>query len=137
MDIAALITWVITALGGFVLLGTWVAKGGHRRDVERPSRFPPGLVFTHFVLAAIGLVLWIIYVAADKDSLTWPAFAIVAVVAILGFTMLFRWLPQVRDRGAGTTQSTAEAQFPVPVVVLHGIFAATTLVLVLVAAVKA
>lgn len=137
MDVAALATWLVTAVGGFVLLGNWIRKGGHRRDASRPSRFPPGLIFGHFLLAAVGLVLWIVYVASDSDGLTWPAFAIVAVVAVLGFTMFFRWLPQVRSRGTRGGHATAEAQFPVPVVVVHGIFAAATLVLVLLAAINA
>ena len=102
MDVAALITWLITAVGGFILLGTWIAKGGHRRDVARPSRLPPGVVFGHFLLAAAGLVLWIIYVAADSGGVGWAAFAAVAVTALLGFTMFFRWLPQVRARGTAT-----------------------------------
>jgi hypothetical protein len=136
MDVAALVTWIVTAGGGFVLLGTWIAKGGLGRDTARPSRFPSGLIFGHFLLAAVGLVLWIVYVASDSDGLAWVAFAIVAVVAVLGFTMFFRWLPQVRARG-GRDEATAEAQFPVPVVVAHGVFAAATLVLVLIAAAKA
>ena len=137
MEVAALIFWLLTAAGGFVLLGTWIAKGGHQPDVGRPSRFPPGLVFGHFLLAAAGLVLWIIYLAADSDSLTWIAFALVALAAVGGFVLLSRWLPQVRGRTAATggdTTATAEAQFPVPVVVVHGLLAATTLVLVLIAA---
>lgn len=139
MDVAALIAWLLTAAGGFVLLGTWIAKGGHRPDAARPSRFPPGLVFGHFLLAALGLVLWIVYVAADSDGLTWVAFAVVAVAALLGFALLSRWLPQVRNRTApsGDATATAEAQFPVPVVVVHGLLAATTLVLVLLAALNA
>jgi hypothetical protein len=136
MDVAALVTWLITAVGGFVLLGTWVTKGGHRVDAGQPSRFQPGLVFGHFLLAAVGLVLWIIYVASDTDGLAWPTFALVAVVAVLGFTMFFRWLPQVRDRAVTTPEPTAEAQFPVAVVAAHGLFAATTLVLVLAAAIS-
>src|SRR4051812_5314430 len=122
MEIAALVTWLIAAGGGFVLLGTWIAKGGQQRGAAGSrSRFPAGLIFGHFLLAAVGLVLWIIYVASDSDSLTWIAFAIVAVVAVLGFTMFARWLPQVRTRDA-RRELTAEAQFPVPVVVAHGVF---------------
>jgi hypothetical protein len=30
VSIAALITWIVTAGGGFVLLGTWLARGGRR-----------------------------------------------------------------------------------------------------------
>ena len=84
-------------------------------------------------------MLWIVYVAADSDGLTWVAFAVVAVAALLGFALLSRWLPQVRDRTApsGDATATAEAQFPVPVVVVHGLLGATTLVLVLLAALNA
>jgi hypothetical protein len=86
----------------------------------------------------VGLVLWIVYVAADSDGLPWVAFAVVAVVALLGFGLLLRWLPQVRDRAtaSGDATATPEARFPVPVVVVHGLLGATTLVLVLLAAIN-
>src|SRR5438270_1403620 len=132
MDIAALIAWLVTAVGGFVLLGTWVAKGGHRPTTEPRSRLSPAQVFGHFLLAAAGLVLWIIYVAADTDGLTWPAFVIVVIVALIGFSMFFRWLPQVRDRsrvGAGGVagNTTPEQQLPIPVAVAHGLAGAAPL----------
>ena len=50
MDIAALIAWVVTAGGGFVLLGTWIARGGPRQAQAGASRFPPALIFGHFAL---------------------------------------------------------------------------------------
>ena len=56
---------------------------------------------------------------------TW--FGLLLPVALLGFTMLARWIP-VRRNG------TAESRFPVGVVIGHGLFAATTLVLALLAA---
>lgn len=144
MDIAALIVWILTAGGGFVLLATWIAKGGARRGPGDGSRFPPGLIFGHFALAATGLVLWIIYVAVDKDVLAWLAFALLAVVAMLGFTMFARWIPTYRESqrravpagGPAATEAAgpAERHFPVPVVGAHGLLAATTLVLVLLTA---
>jgi hypothetical protein len=126
MAIAALITWLITAAGGFVMLGTWISQGGHRPGGT--TRLPPGLVFSHFPLAAAGLVLWIIYLIAGGDALAWVAFVLLLPVALLGFTMFGRWLSSRR-------QDTAESRFPVPVVLGHGLFAATTLVLVLLVAV--
>ena len=137
MGVAALITWLITAVGGFVLLGTWLTKRGSRGRPGRSSRLSPGVVFSHLLLAAVGLVLWIVYLAADSDGLTWVAFVLVALAAVRGFTMFFRWLPQRRAAATRATEPTAEAAFPVPVVVLHGLFAAATLVLVLIAAVTA
>lgn len=135
MDIAALILWILTAGGGFVLLGTWVAKGGTRsQPAGAGSRFPPALIFGHFLLAAAGLVLWIVYVATDKNALAWIAFVLLAVVALMGFAMFARWLPSYRAAGTGGSTGPAERHFPVPVVAGHGLLAATTLVLVLLAA---
>jgi hypothetical protein len=137
--IAALITWIVTALGGFVLLGTWLSRGGLRARDAGASRFPPGVIFGHFLLAATGLVIWIIYVITDADALTWVALAILVVVAALGFTMVGRWR---RDRvavGAGEDTTTArppEQHFPVAVVYLHGLLAVITLVLVLLTALE-
>lgn len=140
MDIAALIVWILTAGGGFVLLGTWVANGGTRsQPAGAGSRFPPALIFGHFLLAAAGLVLWIVYVATDKNALAWVSFVLLVVVALMGFTMFARWLPTYRAAGttSGTTGSDttgpAERHFPVPVVAGHGLLAAATLVLVLLA----
>jgi hypothetical protein len=142
--------WIVTAGGGFYLLGTWIAKGGARRHGPG-SKFPPGLIFGHFLLAAIGLVLWIVYVVADRDAIGWTAFALLAVVALLGFAMFARWLPTYRATrrtaepvlagGAPAAAPTSEApagagpaerHFPVAIVAGHGLLAATTLVLVLV-----
>lgn len=92
MKAAALVLWILTAGGGFILLATWVAKGGARRS-GAGSRFPVPLIFGHFVLAAVGLVLWIVYVAADKDGIGWTAFGLLAAVALLGFSMLGLWIP--------------------------------------------
>ena len=126
MAVAALITWLVTAVGGFVMLGIWISRGGHRPDSG--TRLAPGLVFGHFALAVVGLVLWIVYLVVGRTALAWVAFVVLLPVALLGFTMLARWIPA---RRAGTA---AESRFPVPVVVGHGLFAATTLVLALLAA---
>jgi hypothetical protein len=129
MTIAALIAWVVTAGGGFVLLGTWLARGG-----SRSSRFSPTLIFGHFALAAAGLVVWIIYVIADETLLAWIAFVLLVPVALLGFGMLAKWLPTYRARATAGTDAPAERHFPVVVVGAHGVLAVTTVVLVLLSA---
>jgi manganese efflux pump family protein len=150
MEIAALILWIITAAGGFYLLATWIGKGGTRQQGANGSKFPPALIFGHFLLAVLGLISWIIYMVTDSDGWAWTALVLLLVIAVLGFTMLLRWLPCYRARaaGAGTATSTdagaagaagdlpAEQHFPVAVVVLHGLFAVTTLVLVLLTALE-
>jgi hypothetical protein len=87
MEWAALITWIVTAAGGFLLLTIWLRNGGMKPSDQNPRIRPP-LVLGHFALAATGLV------AAEPP----------------------------------------EQRFPVPAVALDGLLAATTLVLVLLAA---
>ena len=139
MEWAALITWVLTAGGGFVLLSIWLQRGGMRQAEETGNRIRPPLILTHFLLAATGLVLWIIYLAADSEALAWIAFVILAIVAVLGWTMFAIWYRRRQAGGATATVSTpgvpAEQHFPVPVVTVHGILAVTTVVLVFLTAV--
>lgn len=134
MDVAALILWIITALGGFVLLGTWIRHGGVRQQRSGGSRLPAPVVFSHFLLAAAGLVVWIIYVITDTKALAWTAVVLLVIIALLGFTMFARWLPVQRGTATAGTDAPAEKHFPVPVVAAHGIVAVTTLVLVVLAA---
>lgn len=135
MNIAALITWLITAAGGFYLLGTWLARGGVRQQQAGTTRFRAPVIFGHFLLAAAGLVVWIIYVAVDKTPLAWAAFIILLPVALLGFTMFARWIPVYRTTPTTVDETTpAERHLPVPVVAAHGLVAAATLLLVLLAA---
>jgi hypothetical protein len=138
MEWAALISWIVTAGGGFVLLGLWLRHGGMRQR-EPGRRIRPPLILSHFALAATGLVLWIVYVVSDSDALAWIAFAILVVVALLGWTMFAIWWQRRQARAAGASASTpgvpAEQHFPVSVVTLHGLLAVTTVVLVFLAAV--
>ena len=154
MKVVALITWIITAGGGIVLLGTWLSRGGMRQQQTGQTRLPSPLVFGHFLLAAAGLVVWIVYLLGDIEVLTWVAFVLLVPVALLGFTMFARWLgvrggrdaratvaPKARGTasvaaaaGTGAGEVPAETHFPVTVVVAHGVLAAVTLVLVLLVA---
>ena len=142
MEWAALIAWVLTAGGGFVLLAIWLSRGGMRQGSEGGSRIRPPLILSHFLLAATGLVIWIIYLANDNDTLAWIAFVILAVVAVLGWTMFAIWW-QRRKRGPEAREAPTsvesgappEQRFPVPIVALHGVLAVTTVVLVFLTAI--
>lgn len=75
-----------------------------------PSRIGPGLIFSHFLLAAGGLVLWVVYVLSDGTAaLRWLALAVLLLVAGLGSTMFFRWLS---DRRSPDPPATPEQRFP-------------------------
>ena len=145
MEVTALVTWLVTALGGFYMLGTWISRGGLAPGST--SRLPKPVLFGHFLLAAIGLVVWIIYLATDSHALAWTALILLIPVALLGLTMFARWLGVYRGTpvaaraaaGAGAPaggSEPAERGFPVPIVLGHGLLAVITLVLVLLTAVS-
>jgi len=139
MSIAALVTWVITAGFGFFMLIRWATRGGLRHVDGAETHLPPVRVFTHFGLAAAGLIVWIIYLVTDNTMLAWIAVADLVLVAILGVVMVRQWAKDGRAAmaTAGAVGSDAggvdlaEQHIPRPPVVLHGIFAVSTLVLVL------
>jgi hypothetical protein len=136
MEWAALITWVATAGLGFFLLAMWLSRGG----MKQSTGIRPYLILSHFGLAATGLVIWIAYLASDNDTLAWIAFVILALVAVLGWTMFAIWYQRRKARGAvaETVDPTtpAEQHFPVSVIALHGVLAVTTVLLVLLTALE-
>src|SRR5262245_12961964 len=150
MAVVALITWVVAAGRGSYMLSMWVRAGG---DAGTTTHFREPLTYGHFLLAAVGLVLWIIYVIAGGQALAWIAFVLLLVVAVLGETMFLpyykerqRILASAREEGtgrsdAGTTTTNrasavqlAELRIPFSVALVHGLFAVITVVLVLLVA---
>ncbi len=140
LEWGSLIAWILTAGGGFFLLSIWLRRGGLAQR-EGGNRIRPPLIFGHFGLAATGLVLWVVYLLTDSGALAWIAFALLALVAALGWTMFAIWYQRRRARPAegrdvdAVPGVPAEQHFPVPVVTLHGILAVTTVVLVFLTAI--
>ena len=154
MSIAALITWIVTAGFGFFMLIRWATRGGVKKVDGAGTHLPPVRVFTHFGLAAAGLIIWIIYVVTDSTILAWIAVVDLVVIATIGVVMVRQWAKDGRAAMAATaagagganagtvearrvdagTVDLAEQHIPRPPVVLHGIFAVSTLILVLLTA---
>ena len=145
MSIAALVTWIITAGFGFFMLIRWATRGGVRKVEGAETHLPPVRVFTHFGLAAAGLIVWIIYLVTGAPLLAWIAVAALVIVATIGVVMVRQWAKDGRAAMAAATAGAApssggggsdlaEQHIPRPPVVLHGIFAVTTVVLVLLTA---
>src|SRR3954452_13188052 len=139
MSIVALITWLIAAGLGSAMVAIWRKHGGLGRGGAQPTHLPPVRVFTHLGLAAAGLVVWIVYLVSDTAAWAWIALADLVIVAMIGSIMVRRWAIDGRaamrgDVSTATSGDLAEQHISRPFVVLHGIFAVTTLVLVLLVA---
>lgn len=119
------------------MLLRWASRGGVRRIAGAGTHFPPARVFTHFGLAAAGLVVWIVYLVTGWSVLAWVAFADLVLVALLGGLLVRRWAKDGRVAMAGGQPAAvdlAEQHISRPPVVVHGIFAVATVVLVLLTA---
>jgi len=138
MSLAALVTWVVTAGFGFFMMLRWLRRGGLRPGGSAATHFPPARVFTHFGLAAGGLVVWIVYLLTGAPLLAWIAFADLVLVAALGGLLVRQWATDGRTAMRAGPQpgapDLAEQHIPRAPVVLHGIFAVSTVVLVLLTA---
>jgi hypothetical protein len=163
VSLAALAAWVLTAAAGSYLLAGWLRPGGLRRRT-RAAGVPPAVIVSHFALAVAGLGTWIAFVATELAVLAWIAVGLLLLIAGLGMATLVTGLPEpaaadgpaghgpqlaMRMAGAATAgtatarAATAEEavpggpRAPVTVIAAHGVLAAATILLVLLAAIGA
>jgi hypothetical protein len=145
MPQAGLIAWILTAGAGLYLLTVWLIEYDREFQSAAATRLPVPVISAHALLAVTGLVIWGIYLLTDTDRLAWVATFILAPVALFGFIMAARWIgvyrahaaPAGASAGSGARSAPSwtavppERHFPLPVVIGHGVFAAVTIVLVL------
>jgi hypothetical protein len=153
VSLIALFTWIMTAAGGLYLLSIWLIEYDKDFQAVAATRLPPPVLAAHVSLAGGGLVLWIYYLFYDNDYLGWISAGAICTAAALGIVMAIRWLSVYRakragirldrvaagppggvavlDRPAQHQEGPPERNFPLPVVIAHGAFAAATLTLVL------
>ena len=162
MAVAALVAWILTAGLGLYMFAIWLIEDDGSIDGKSYRRRRAPVVFGHAGLAVIGLCVWIISIYVHMNSLSWVTLLILALVVTLGVFMFTRWipvhrmysesadLPPARRPGwlrAGPAPDRTQAggpihqlepipperNFPLPVVLLHGVLAVTTVTLVVIA----
>jgi hypothetical protein len=149
MSLLALVAWITTAGGGMYLLSIWLIEYDKDFHSVAATRLPPSVLATHVVLAGGGMLVWADYLIYDDDELAWIAVVAILLAATLGVVMAIRWIGVYRagrarprvllatrpgsiavlDRPAPA--GPPERNFPLPVVIAHGAFAALTITLVL------
>lgn len=143
MAYAALITWFAAVLLGLFMLAVWLIENDVRDRIVARSRLPVVIIFAHLSLAAAGLAMWVAYLVLERRMFAWTAIGILGGIAALGATMFLRWIPVYRGTArpaapehvsGGALAMPAEGNFPVAIVAAHGLFAVSTLVLALLAA---
>ena len=125
MEWAALIAWVVTAGGGFLLLAQWLRHGGMRQ--REGGQIRPILILSHFALAATGLVLWIVVrrerqrrARVDRVRSSSSSSRSSAARCSRSGTSVGR-LNRGEARPRPTPACRPSSSFPVAIVTLHGI----------------
>ena len=141
IGLAALGAWLITAGSGAYLLGSWIISNGLRRRRTPATGAPPAVLLGHFGLGTAGLMVWVIYLFAGWTALAWTAVGLLLPIAGLGVAMVTLGLPGSQSgavgvlANAGTAATPARGRVPVLFIAGHGLLAATTVLLVLLAAI--
>jgi hypothetical protein len=134
---AASFAWIATVLAGLVLLVIWLMEYDQDFQSSAATRLPVPVISAHALLGIGGLMVWVIYLVADQKRLALVTIGDLAVVAVLGLIMAVRWIQVYRTYDnpdvalAKAVTVPPERHFPRPVIVIHGILAVTTVVLVL------
>lgn len=153
MSVIGLITAVVAAGFGLYLLSIWLIEYDREFQSAAATRLPPPLLAGHVLAAVTGLLLWIAYIAWDSHRLAWYSLAGFVLAAGLGLTMAYRWLSVYRAKRASVRAAAMflaapasqdafaaayaadvgppERNFPLTVVLAHGLFAVATLAVVL------
>jgi hypothetical protein len=155
MRFVALIVWFVTALWGLYMLAVWLIENDATRQGNAASRLPIPVILAHVGLAVTGLVVWVAYLLLDRPVLAWTAVGILVGIALLGLAMFARWIPVYRMAdddvrvpvgatvgataggtlaGRSPRELPAEGSFPLLIVLAHGAFAVSTVVLVVLSA---
>jgi hypothetical protein len=150
LDLGALGAWVVTVAAGARLAAGWLAGGGLRRGYRRAAGVPRLVIAGHLALAVAGLGIWIGFVATGAAALAWVAVGVILSVAGLGMATLVGGLPEPAASSARPvavggvvshglpaepgTEAPALAGRPVIMIVVHGALAASTILLVVLAA---
>jgi len=114
MGIAALICWLVTAFGGLYLLAVWLIENDVTDEGSTASRLYGPVVLGHVLLALTGLVVWVLYLISDSDTMGWAALAILGSIAALGLTMFTRWIPVRAAFVAAEARVGVSAEFRLP-----------------------
>ena len=103
LGFAALSTWLFDAVSGLFMLGTWIARGGLRRERTVGDSLAPRVVLGHFGIAATGLLLWTSFLITRWVYLAWLAVGLLMVAIGLGISTVTLWTPFPAHRAeAGT-----------------------------------
>jgi hypothetical protein len=87
------ITYVLTGLAGLVVVLTRVRLGAEDHEGAGRLSIPKGLLNTHTILGALGVVTWAASLVMEKEVVGYAGLAMLWVTTACGLLLLLRWMP--------------------------------------------
>jgi hypothetical protein len=113
LDIATLVTWLVTESLGAFMACSWIASGGARAARQQHAKddvMSLPVLIAHAGLNAAGLLSWIVFVATGARLAGWLGLALMAPAIGLGISTVAIWTPYPAPRRKG--QSAADTPHP-------------------------
>jgi hypothetical protein len=101
MAVAALVSWLLAGAAGIYMFGTWLSRGGPRRQRARSDGLPPVVIFTHLGFGALGFAAWASFVVTGWDWLAWTGVGLLMPGIGLGICTVTLWAPYPTPPGRG------------------------------------
>jgi hypothetical protein len=101
LDIATLVTWLVTESLGVFMVRSWIASGGARAARQRPARpevMSLPVLVGHAGLNAAGLLCWVVFVASGAKPAGWLALVLMVPAIGLGISTVAIWTPYPAPR---------------------------------------
>ncbi len=88
-----IITYVLTPLAGLVVVLTRVRLGAQDHEGAGSLSIPRGLLNTHTLAGAIGVLVWVGFLVTERDIVGYAGLALLWVAVVCGLLILLRWMP--------------------------------------------
>jgi hypothetical protein len=109
----ALFSWILTAGLGLYLISIWLIEYDKELQSAAATRLPSPVLTLHVLMAAGGLVAWAAFMIFDKNQLAWLSVIALVLAALLGLTMVIRWIGVFRAKPASHLASADWLSAPV------------------------
>ena len=107
LDVATLLTWLLTESLGAFMVRSWIASGGARAARRQPEVMSLPVLVAHAGLNAAGLLCWIVFVTSGAKPAGWLALALMAPAIGLGISTVAIWTPYPAPRHRNGSPSDA------------------------------
>ncbi len=108
LDVAALVSWLVTEALGAIMLRGWLTRGGSlgvRRRPDQPEGMSLPILAGHAGLNLVGLVFWVLFLLSGARILSFVALGFMAPAIGLGISTVTIWTPYPGGRPRPDNQS--------------------------------